>query len=206
VSDKPKFPHAKALAVGERIVEALSPVCARIQIAGSLRRKKELVGDVEIVYVPKFTEVPNPQSLFGDELMRVNAADLIIQALIERGALAKRPKPSSTLAGRPQNYVFTWGEWIKLAVAVKTGVPVDLFATTQEDWWNVLVCRTGSAESNTRIAGEALRRGWQWNPSPSGGGFRREAGNGRPEEFVRMNSEQEVFEFVGLKYLEPDER
>lgn len=198
MSDKPKFPHAKAMAVAEKIVEALAPVCARIEIAGSLRRKKPLVGDVEIVYVPKFTEVPDARELFPGKLIRVNATDLIIAELIERGSLARRPKTDGK--------TFTWGEWIKLAVAVKTGVPVDLFATTQEDWWNVLVCRTGSAESNTRIAGEALRRGWQWNPSPSGGGFRREAAHDREAEFVRMHSEEEVFRFVGLDYLEPEKR
>lgn len=63
MSDKPKFPAKLARSVGEKIVEALSPVCARIQIAGSLRRGKPLVGDVEIVYVPRFTEVSGVEIL-----------------------------------------------------------------------------------------------------------------------------------------------
>jgi len=40
----------------------------------------------------------------------------------------------------------------KLAVYVGSGIPVDLFATTEECWFNALVCRTGSAETNVKIA------------------------------------------------------
>jgi DNA polymerase/3'-5' exonuclease PolX len=203
LSDKPKFPAKIARAVGEKIVEALKPVCARIEIAGSLRRGKDLVGDVEIVYVPKFTEVKNPLSLFGD-MMRVSAADLIIQELIERGSLSKRPKPTSV--GATTGEVFTWGEWIKLAVAVKTGVPIDLFATTNEDWFNTLVCRTGSKETNAAICKAAQARGWQWHPSPSNGGFLEVLPDGGRGRLKRVGSEREVFEFAGLNFLPPEQR
>ncbi len=39
--------------MADKIVEKLSPVCDICEIAGSVRRKKEWVGDIEIVCVPK---------------------------------------------------------------------------------------------------------------------------------------------------------
>jgi hypothetical protein len=47
---------------------------------------------------------------------------------------------------------------------VATGLPADLFATTEANWWNYLVCRTGPVVSNLWIALEAKARGWHWNP------------------------------------------
>lgn len=196
MSDKQKFPLALARAVAEKIVAALEPVCSRIVIAGSVRRKKAHVGDVEIVYIPKFTQVKNPLSLFGDEMMRVNAADLIIAELIARGSLAKRLNVNDSE---------TWGEKNKLAVAVKTGIPVDLFSSTEQGWWTYLVCRTGSKETNMRVCNAAIARGCNWRPYE--GGFTQkfvsEPGTTR---FWRMDSEEEVFRFVGLPFLPPEER
>jgi DNA polymerase/3'-5' exonuclease PolX len=49
----------------ERIVAAivadLAPSCARIQVTGSVRRRKEVVGDIEMVAIPRYA----PAGLFG---------------------------------------------------------------------------------------------------------------------------------------------
>lgn len=194
MSDKVKHPAARALAVAERIVEALKPVCSRIEIAGSIRRQKPEVGDIEIVYIPKTTLVKDPQDLFGDRQISVNATDIIIKDLIDQGKLEKRTNVNGSE---------TWGEWNKLAKAVKTGIPVDLFATTEVAWWSYLVCRTGSALMNTKIAAEAQRKGYQWHPNSYGfEGVRPD----RHGERIQVKSEREVFEFVGLPYLEPKDR
>jgi DNA polymerase/3'-5' exonuclease PolX len=196
MSDKKKHPARIARAVADKIVEALKPVCMRIEIAGSLRRQKAEVGDIEILYIPKTTLIPDPQDLFGDRKIEVNAADLIIHTLIARGSLAKR----TNVLDRE-----SWGQWNKLAVAVKTDIPVDFFATTERAWWNYLVCRTGSSEMNTRIAVAAKFKGYRWSPSPTGVGFERVRADGC-EEYVQINNEREVFDFVGIPYLEPHQR
>jgi DNA polymerase/3'-5' exonuclease PolX len=194
MSDKVKFPLALARGVARKIVEQLQPACQRIQIAGSVRRGKALVGDVEIVYVPRFVEVKNPESLFGDETVSVNAADAVIDQLIAGGCLAKRQNVLGRVA---------WGEENKLARAVKTGLPVDLFSTTAESWWNYMVCRTGSSETNMRIAKAAQAKHCQWCPTRAG--FLQIFASGEHRMWI-MKSEQEVFNFVGLPYLEPEER
>ncbi len=196
MSDKPKFPIARAQAVAEKIVEILAPACVRIQIAGSIRRQKPMVGDIEILYIPKLADVPDPQDLFGDKKIKANAADLVIEHLITHGQLEKR------LTVRDSE---TWGQYIKLARAVKTGIPVDFFTATPENWWNYLVCRTGSAENNIRIATAAQKnRDAKW--APYSAGFKQTRVGTGERVIWRMTSEQDVFEFAGLRYLEPHER
>lgn len=56
-----------ALAIAEGIVEALNPYCTIINIAGSCRRRKPEVKDIEIVALPKTILAPDsPVSLFHE--------------------------------------------------------------------------------------------------------------------------------------------
>lgn len=49
-----RMKYADALVIAERIVDHLRPVCERIEIAGSLRRKREDVHDIDLVLTPRF--------------------------------------------------------------------------------------------------------------------------------------------------------
>jgi len=185
---KTRYPRADALAVAKELCDALKPVCERLIVAGSLRRRKPDVGDVEILFVPKVEE--RSADLFG-AIVAHSLADEALAAMLDAGTLARR-----LLAGDRT----AWGAKNKLATHAATGMPVDLFATTEDSWWNYLVCRTGPADSNTRIATRAKEAGYQWNPY--GPGFTHLAtGDVSP-----MRSEREVFEFVGLPYLDPWDR
>ena len=53
MSGQIKYPYAEAYKIALEVVEQLKPHCERIKIAGSLRRKKSEVGDIEIVAIPK---------------------------------------------------------------------------------------------------------------------------------------------------------
>lgn len=188
MSAKAKYPRADAMAVAEELVAALTFVTTRIAIAGSLRRMKREVGDVELVYVPVYRDVP--ADLFGATVSQDQAAAKI-QSLRTAGILDKRV---GTEGGT------SWGPKNKLAVHCATGIPVDLFSTEEDCWFNYLVCRTGSAEHNKRIAIAAQQKGWKWNPY--GPGFSRLYDT----ETVAVASEEEVFAFVGLPYLRPELR
>jgi len=163
---KPRFELAAARAVAEELVRMLAPHCVQIEIAGSIRRGKATVGDVELLFVS-----------------RDGAAECEINRLISAGILEIRG---------------AFGEQNKFVRHIASGIPVDLFATTQERWANSFVCRTGPAESNIRIATAALRQGWRWNVY--GDGF------SRGGEVRTMRTEADVFAFVGLEYAEPDRR
>lgn len=191
-TEKKRWPRAQAIAVAKLLCDALAPACARLIVAGSLRRRRPDVGDVEILYVPKFAT--EQADMFSTR--EANLVDRILTDWLAGDVLAKRP---SVTGG------FAWGEKNKLAVHTATGMPVDLFTATESNWFNYLVCRTGGAENNVRIAQAAQARGWKWNPY--GDGFSRGGPlTGRPVETHPVASEREVFEFAGLPYLEPWQR
>lgn len=186
MSDKIKFPRAEALKAARHICLQLADVTSRLICAGSLRRGKEMVGDVEILYIPLFGEARD--GLFDTK--KVNRADQILDQFLKEGILAKRLN---------KNGNETWGPSNKLAVYVPNGVPVDLFQASESNWWNYLVCRTGGKQNNINICQAAQRKGWQWHPTSRG--FTNE--RGYP---VTVKSERDVFEFLGLSYLEPHQR
>lgn len=185
---KPRFLRQFALNVVREILSHLTPShCQRIIVAGSLRRRKEDVGDIEILYIPATEE----RQVDLISTATVSLADEQIEAMVDRGIISRRLSKT----GHP-----SWGTKNKLASHTATGIPIDFFATTEESWHNYLVCRTGPAASNTRIATIAQQRDYQWKPY--GSGFIRLTDG----KVFPMASEQSVFEFVGLPYLEPWER
>lgn len=188
MSDKPKFPRKVACDVARELCAALQPATDRLIVAGSLRRRRAEVGDVEMVYIPRHGLGTQPGELLQQSC---NLADNAIAKLEAAGVLARRLSKNGTEAYGPKN---------KLMVHVPTGLPVDLFATTPAYWWNYLVCRTGPAMLNTLLASRAQEMGYKWHPCHSG--FERLS----DRQIIPMESERHVFEFLGLRYLEPWER
>lgn len=166
----------EARKVAEDLKARLEPCCERIEIAGSLRRQLPDVGDIEFLIVPK----------------REGTVDLLDRALtrlIFDGVLDfRRNKRGSRVYGR-QN---------KLLFHVPSGIGVDVFSTDEKRWAIALVVRTGSEGTNKQIAMAALKRGWRF----------RAYGDGydTPQGHITCRSEREVFEVVGMPYLEPWER
>lgn len=185
---KQRFPIQDAEAVAEGIANILRPGVERIEIAGSIRRQRPTVGDIELLYIPKLI----PESdLFGAKIRDVNMADFIIGLMEDDGILKRRLNALGSEVFGPLN---------KLMVHVRSGIPVDLFSTTQDCWINALVCRTGGAENNRRIAMSAQQVGLKWNPY--GPGFTRKSDG----SIHVVQSEREVFQRAGLSYLEPKDR
>ncbi len=61
MSTSVRRPLAEGEAIASALVADLEPYCARIQVAGSIRRRKEMVGDIEIVAIPRY----EPDGLFA---------------------------------------------------------------------------------------------------------------------------------------------
>lgn len=184
---KTKIPAAEAMAVAVSLLGALHPFCERIEIAGSLRRKKPFVGDVELLYVPKWEE--RRDGLFDTK--QVNLAEEKILDLLLNAELVKRLNK--------QGKISSWGQQNKYAVHAAIGIPVDLFSTTEDRWWMSLVIRTGPKELNIRLMTECRKNGLEgeaygtFTKWPSG-------------EIVPVGSEREVFQLAGIPWLEPEQR
>lgn len=186
-----RYPAAQAKGIALKLWERLKPVCrpGRIKIVGSLRREVDSVGDIEILYIPLFEHTKN---LFGeaDGAESVNLVDQELKKLIEAGVLALREK---------KNGQHTYGRRIKLLRHVGSGIPVDLFAANEQNWWNLLVCRTGGKANNLEIARRAQVRDMKW--TPYGPGFQRHDGS-----ILDVFSEKDVFEAVDMELKQPWER
>ncbi len=98
--EKEKFPRADAEKLAEHLKIAsgcnLGSLCERWIIAGSIRRKKAFVSDVEVVYIPRMEEkkpaatVQMNFEFVPSEVGKVSALKEELDALIEKGVLEKR--------------------------------------------------------------------------------------------------------------------
>lgn len=192
MSSGPRFGRAQALPVYDELADALRAAGAveEIMFAGSLRRGKAEVGDVEVLFIPRVVSMADPMDLFGTQIPQ-NKAEVLIAEWLRLGVLRKREGEGGTTS---------WGSQIKLAVHVASGVPVDLFSATRENWFNLMVCRTGPADLNAQIATLAKERGLTWGINRAG--FYRE--DGTLHKLVR--SERDVFDTVGIPYQDPIQR
>ncbi|GAI65861.1 unnamed protein product [marine sediment metagenome] len=135
----------RAKAIAEELKRLLEPACDRIEIAGSIRRQKPEVGDIELLCIPR-------------HVAGVDQLDREIGALMIQGILGhRRTRRGSRIYG-PKN---------KLMIHIN-GIGVDIFSTDEQCWPVALVVRTGGKETNKRIATAALRKRWHFHAYGSG--------------------------------------
>lgn len=129
-----KYKHTDALKIALRVVELLSPHCYRIEIAGSLRRQKQMVKDIEIVCIPK----PYQTGLFSDGLALV-----VNEWRKVKGDL---------------DYEFS-----KYTQRIlPEGIKLDLFFAVPENWGSILLIRTGDWEFSKHFMGFIMpQRGYK---------------------------------------------
>lgn len=176
VSIRNEIPARLAGVVAHRLVSELRDVCDRIEIAGSLRRKKEAVHDIDIVVLPKSSPV-------GVLQHSETPLDRVLQRLVNRGSLMPVRD----------------GEKIKSFVATKTGVPIDLYIANEDTWATLLLIRTGSKNHNVLLAQRAQQLGMKL--LASGEGIRDSRG-----DLIRISTEGEIFSLLKLPYLPPEKR
>lgn len=195
---KTKLPLHHASRLANRIVELLAPHCERIDVAGSIRRECEQVGDIEIVAQPHTIAA----DMFGNK--RVPVLEFM-QAL----ALFRHQ------AGNIQS-----GEARYLKYAVPTGwaecpeIQLDLFLPQPHDYYRQLAIRTGSANyAKNWLAWNWVRLGWVGTAD----GLRRtDECEKRGDRWVCVGrnptlppvwrNEWEFFEFLELSYISPQNR
>lgn len=185
-SEKRRWPLAEAEAVACHLRDMLAPSCKKIVIAGSIRRRKPYVGDIELLFVPRLT------ALKADFFVttQIDIADRTINDLLAKGILAKRLSVTGHEAWGPKN---------KLAVHVPSGIPVDLFSTTEDNWYVALVIRTGSKATNLRLTMGANKQGRILHAY--GSGVEESDGN-----IIPATSEEHVFQLCGIPFMPPEKR
>jgi DNA polymerase/3'-5' exonuclease PolX len=177
---KIKLALKQAQTLTAKIIDALAPGCQRIEPAGSVRRCRPEVGDLEIVCIPRPT-----LDLFGNptgSLLDLILADLVIAKRLIRG---------DKNGDKYKNFY----------IPAFTGLKLDLFITTPECWGVNFTIRTGSAEFSHKL----VTPKWQGGFLP---GDLRVAGARvwRGDEVVPTNEELDLFELLELDWIEPKDR
>lgn len=117
-----------------KIVNTLAPYCHRIEVAGSVRRKKPVVGDIEIVCIPRVEERVD---LYGRVYDIRNLLDVCLNGLVAGGRLLNPTKNGA--------------KFKQFGIPAVPGLQLDLFITTWECWGVIYAIRTGSAEFSHRL-------------------------------------------------------
>lgn len=186
---KPKLPLEEVLPKAVHLKALLEPYCQRIEIAGSIRRKKPTVGDIEILYIPK-----SGFALMEGDLMETEVEDLceeFVKTLLKDGTMELRRKSDDTTA---------FGKRVKLLRFRACQTPVDLFRCTPPEWANNLLSRTGGKDNNILIASSALKIGLEW--LAFGSGFL----NTQTREIIPVSCEEDAYRIVNLPFQPPENR
>jgi DNA polymerase/3'-5' exonuclease PolX len=190
---KTRVPLAVAVAISEEARALLFPVCERLEVAGSIRRRRPDVGDVELVAVPK--TAPVRVDLFGTVVAERDLLHERCERLLEAGTLAHRLGGDGRRAfGRKYKRLLFRGE---------TGtMPLDLFAVTgSAQWGAIYAIRTGPGFFAKRLVTSRLHGGLM----PSGM-LEREGALWEGGRLLATPEEEDFFAALGLAWIPPEQR
>jgi DNA polymerase/3'-5' exonuclease PolX len=146
-------------------------------VAGSLRRHKEFVGDIEIVIIPKITEIRN---MFG-EVTASGALDL--DAVIKKW---NKPMIRSGMMSKQIDF---------------GNICLDLFIVTRAKWGVVFTIRTGCAEFSHWLVTKRSMGGAMPSNMQTKDGILHIDG-----EPVETFEEADLFKAIDVKYIQPERR
>lgn len=143
-----RVPLADADRVAAELLVVLGPACERIEVAGSVRRRRPDVGDIELVAVPTLVGVPGLFEPTGS----VNRLWDLVNNLVGRPG---EPRLLATHQSDPK-----MGERYAKLRHPASGLQVDLFTARPETFGLILLIRTGPADYSQWFVVEARRRGF----------------------------------------------
>ena len=212
------FPFPVAHRIAKALVVEFSPVCERIEIAGSLRRQKNQINDIELVCIPRYRqEQEGQQDLFGGgSRVEVNQVWEKAEELAPKRLFPL--KPGTDARDGHLQVDAAWREkrlkgskyfrfWLP-----RVQIKVDMFLATPETWGPLLVLRTGSADFNRGLVSPRGSHRGRFHDGrihyhqPTGSPHtwsNKGAPLGPP---VDTPEEKDVFEALELAWVEPTER
>ena len=196
-NDEGRVPHEFAMQVAEDLKTRLSSACQKIEIAGSLRRGREYVKDIELLCVP---EIQSMNDLFGDPVFHRDFLEELLEALLWADYMEGTTLVSGGLLEKRSNSKghFTYGPLNKYLIHRPTGISVDIFMATLEYWGMSFVIRTGPADFNKAMMTRFKQSAMQGTVS--------QGVIGNDGDHIECPDEETVFRLLGWDYLEPKDR
>lgn len=185
------IPLATALAYAHHIVKWLGPFCERIEVAGSIRRRRPTVGDVDIVCIPRCAEREVKVDMFTTIKARTN---LCLQELVryvrESGGRASWLGREGKPGPEPKADA-------KYALLQLPKVQLDVWFADEGTWATRLLCRTGSVQHNIWLCDRAKLFFGHWQPYE---GLRIRG------QDVQAESEEDIYRALKLPWIPPERR
>jgi DNA polymerase/3'-5' exonuclease PolX len=185
--------RTEAVAIAKAFVAEIEDCCDQLIVGGSLRRRLAMIGDVEVVCVPKVETVTG--GLFGDESTDIDRLDARMTHLLDNGEVTKR---------LDKNGVPRWGPTLRYVTF--QGARVDLFSPCAERFGWILLLRTGPAAFSRQLVMPRGRQTRDGRPGllpplivPRDGWLTWRVSGER----IGTPDEESVFELFKLSYLEP---
>jgi DNA polymerase (family 10) len=162
----PELDLKEAVEAAQQVKAAVSAHCDKIEVAGSVRRQKPKVHDIDFVVVAKS----------DNEWQKISEA-------------LKRMKAKPDCSGN---------SLMKAYLPIRNGLfRVDFYRAKPSTFGIHLLIRTGSAEHNMWLAGYAISKGMRLKYSE---------GLIKEDKAIAGETEQGVFEALGLPYSSPSQR
>jgi len=189
---------AQAQSIANSLIALLAPACDLIAVAGSVRRLKPEVKDMEIVIVPVLTSVPGLGfDLFGTthELLPTFQPLLLDRALIEM--------QDSRVLEYDQRVKRNGTKYKRFIVQPDSpnAIALDLFIAETGNFGNIYALRTGNSEFSKALV--TPRRAGGLMP----GHLRQEYGYlWHGGECIDCPTEEAFFAALGIRWIEPQFR
>lgn len=175
-----RIPRSEIVLYNEILNKAYDTVkddTSKYEIVGSYRRGSQTSGDIDVIITSENKDI------------FVNFIDKLIGDNIIIEVLSRGPTKSLVICKLDEN-----------SIARR----VDFLYSTREEYAFSILYFTGSKEFNTVMRGYALTKGYSLNEH---GLYTKEKGKKKEDKIQHVFlTEQDIFEFLGLVYKEPDER
>ena len=197
MSDQPRRPLSDMIGKAQALVTELTPYCLHPPtVAGSIRRERPMVSDIELLAVPKIEEQSVKAGLFPAKAM-ANQLDLYLRTQLEIG---HRYQPRLDKNNRPA----LGDRYMRLMV---DGHAVDVFAVLEPAQFGVLLLiRTGPAEFSRKFVTQRKLGGWLPDDCIVRDGAVWRGDGVHVRERLAMPHEAEFFGLCGRTYLSPKAR
>lgn len=161
-----KFEDAAVLA--DRVVHCIEHLCDKIQVVGSIRRKRPEVHDIDIVLIP--------QAWMWNTIIQSLKTNMNAHVVKAGQELATLEVPIG---------------------ATNETISVDIYKARPETWGVLLLIRTGSKEHNIKLCSRARAMGMMLSAKE---------GVIKDGKIIASRTEKEIFEALGMEYVEPENR
>jgi len=194
------YPLEKARTWAVDIWNKLLPHCEIAKVAGSIRREKPEIKDIEIVCVPKRVKVGNVDLFGGDNRKEIIDPEFV-KVVDSLGKIIK---------GKHDGRM--------MQIETKQGIMLDLFMPDRNDYYRIYAIRTGSSVYSRKvIAAGWLKIGWcgtkdglrlqtECDPKIIEGKTIWTCKTPNPTLPPAWESEQHFFQWIGAQFIHPKYR